>query len=123
MSFEAIIEAGEAFRHLDDEVIRNQRPALRNDRRPVVHLALHRAGHLDGLQLRLERARKGTLDHPFEPVLKALQDSHRCALLPCRIRSYRRYGAAWGRANLTAAQGRVAERQTRTVQVRVSERT
>ncbi len=66
---------------LDDEVVRDQGPALGDDRRPVVHLPLNRAGYLDRLKLGLERPRKGTFDHPLEPVLKALQDSHRGALL------------------------------------------
>ena len=44
-------------------------------------LLVDRAGDLDWLQLGLERPRKGTFDHPLEPVLKALQDSHGGALL------------------------------------------
>src|ERR1700733_7402826 len=44
-------------------------------------------------------------------------------LVLARIRSYRRHGIACGRANLTHCPGRGAERQTRTGQVRGSERT
>src|SRR5215469_2892897 len=69
--------------HLDDKIVRYQSPALGHDGRPVVHLALDRARHLDRLKFRLERPCKGTLDHTFEPVLKPLQDSHPGALLSC----------------------------------------
>ncbi len=41
-----------------------------------VHLALHVAGDLDGLELRLEGSREGAFDHPFEPALEALKHSH-----------------------------------------------
>ncbi len=67
--------------HLDDEIVRHQGAALGHDGRPVIHLTLNRAGYLNRLKLRFERSRKGTFDHPLEPVLKALQNSHRGALL------------------------------------------
>ena len=70
-----------AVGQLDDEVVGYQGPALGDDRRAVVHLPLDRAGHLDRLELGLERACEGTLDHPLQPVLEALQHSHRWYLL------------------------------------------
>ncbi len=66
---------------LDHEVIGYQGPALRDDRRAVIHLPLDRAGHLDRLQLGFERPREGTFDHPLQAMLKPLQDSHRWYLL------------------------------------------
>ena len=91
---------------LDHEIVRHQGAALRHDRGPVVHLPLHRASHLDGLQLGLEGAREGTLDHALEPSLEALQNSHRATSFPShppdRIRGA---GALADRANLLIAQG------------------
>src|SRR3984957_18939285 len=69
------------LRQLDHEVVGYQRPALRDDRRPVIHLPLHGAGHFDRLQLRFEGPREGTFDHPFQAMFKPLQDSHRRYLL------------------------------------------
>ena len=65
-----------ALGDLYDEVVRHESAALRDDRGTVVHLALNRARHLDGLQLRLEGTREGALDHAFKPALEALQNSH-----------------------------------------------
>jgi len=84
---------------LHHEVVGNQRPTLRHNGRAVVHLTLHRAGYLHRLQLGLERPSEGTLDHPLEPVLEALQYSHRGTSSPCSLslltyRWYRRHGAA-----------------------------
>src|SRR5581483_8151316 len=110
-------------RDLDHAVVRYQSPPLGDDGCPVVHLTLNRARHLDRLQFGLEGAREGALDHALEPSLESLQDSHRATSLRIpRIRWYPGRKSARGRANLTRRPGRVAERQTRTVQVRVSER-
>src|ERR1022692_2640816 len=58
------------------EIVRHQGPALRHDRGTVIHLSLHRAGHLNRLQLGFERSREGTLHHALEPALEALKNSH-----------------------------------------------
>src|ERR1017187_4472485 len=70
---EALEVAIGQFHH---EVVWHKGPALRHDRGAVIHLALHRAGHLDWLQLGLERSREGTLHHALEPALEALKNSH-----------------------------------------------
>src|SRR5215469_2069735 len=112
-----------AGRDLDHEVVRHQGAALRDDRGPVVHLALDGARDLNRLQLRFEGTCESPFDHALEPALETLQNSHRSASLRGRThRCYPRYDSARSRANLTCRSGRVAERQTRTVQVRVPER-
>src|SRR5258708_3657959 len=58
------------------EIVWYKGSALRHDRGPVIHLALHRAGNLNRLQLGLERPREGTLHHALEPALEALKNSH-----------------------------------------------
>src|ERR1700677_2983872 len=95
-----------AFGQLDDEVVRHQGAALGHDGGPVVHLALHRAGHFDRLQFGSESAGEGTLNHAFKPTLEALQNSQRATSLrvPCP-RSYLGRGSARGRANLLVARG------------------
>src|SRR5436309_6056278 len=91
---------------LDDEIVRHQRAPLGHDGRPVVHLALDRAGHLDRLQLGPEGAREGTLYHAFKTTLEALQNSQRATSLHVpRPRWYPGRGSARGRANLLVARG------------------
>src|SRR5690606_29371692 len=66
------VRAGE----FHDEVVGDQGAPLSDDRGAFVHLALHVAGDLDGLELRLEGSREGAFDHPLEPALEALKHSH-----------------------------------------------
>ena len=45
----------------------------------IVHLALHGGCDLDGLHLGLERARERAVDHAVEPLLEAVEQSHRAS--------------------------------------------
>ena len=95
-----------ALGQLDDEIVRHQRAALGHDGRPVVHLALDSARHLDRLELGPEGTREGTLYHAFKTTLEALQNSQRATSLHVpRPRWYPGRGSARGRANLLVARG------------------
>src|SRR5918995_1779731 len=134
---------------LDVEVVGHQSALPAQHLRVVVALALEGGGDLDGLHRAAEGPGEDTGDHGLEPLLEALQGVHRQASSrrtvvvgrhqrpPDRCGRAYRPGAApprWrpgvrpiGRArqgwgSLSPLLARVAERQTRCVQVAVSER-
>ena len=64
---------------VDDEDVGHDGAAAAHDGGAVVHLALERGGDLDGLHLGLEGAREGTVDHAVEPLLEAVEQTHRAS--------------------------------------------
>ena len=111
-----------ALAELDDVLVGDEDAALADDRLLVAGLALQACGHLDGLHDTAEDARERTLDHASEPTLEALQHSHARSPSPRSV-IVSAQAPGTGPAKVGPALGRVAEWQTRTVQVRVSERT
>src|SRR5690606_28121442 len=92
-------------RQLDHEVVRHERAALRDDRGPLVHLPLDGAGHLDRLEIRFERPRKGPFNQAFEPALEALEDSHRMPPFLPRWSRPLQYGTEQVRTNRRIVSG------------------
>jgi hypothetical protein len=62
---------------LDDEVVRHHGAVAVPDRRVVVTLTLQRARDLHGLHLTLEDLGEGPVHQALQPLLKALQHTHR----------------------------------------------
>src|SRR6185437_9920381 len=115
---------GICLRDLDDEIVRNQRAALCHNGRALVHLMLDCARHFDWLKLGLEHPCDCSLDFARKPSFEALQNSHPSSLPSACYPSDVIRGQSTEAAVLMSVVplGRVAERQTRTVQVRVPER-
>ena len=133
-----------ARRELDGEQVGHDGAAVAEHRGPVVHRPAHRRRDLDGLHLRLERPRECAVDGSLEASLDTVEQSHRWFLLGvgapivtakpwCQRRVLAciaqvdgacdgpvlSYGPSY---STLCERARVAERQTRWLQVPVSER-
>ncbi len=133
-----------ARRELDGEQVGHDGAAVAEHSGPVVHRAAHRRRDLDGLHLRLERPRECAVDGSLEASLDTVEQSHRWFLLGvgapivtakpwCQRRVLAciaqvdgardgpvlSYGPSY---STLCERARVAERQTRWLQVPVSER-
>ena len=64
---------------VDDEHVGHHGAPAAHHGSALVHLALQRCGDLDRLDLGLERASEGTVDHPVEPLLESVEQTHRAS--------------------------------------------